>query len=233
MSRYLAVIPAAGTGTRVGGSLPKQYLEVGNRPLLYFAIARLCAHAAIDRVCVVLSPADMHYGAFDWKPFAAKLSPLYVGGESRAATVLNALEALAGQAHAEDWILVHDAARPCLSANALDRLIDEVGEDRTGGLLAIPVADTLKRAGDDGRSIRTEPRAGLWQAQTPQMFRYGLLLRALRSCDLRQATDEAAAVEALGLRPRLVQSDATNLKVTHAKDLEMAELILNHATGKK
>ena len=233
MSRYLAVIPAAGTGTRVGGSLPKQYLEVGNRPLLYFAIARLCAHAAIDRVCVVLSPADRRYGAFDWKPFAAKLSPLYVGGESRAATVLNALEALAGQAHAEDWILVHDAARPCLSANALDRLIDEVGEDRTGGLLAIPVADTLKRASDDGRSIRTEPRTGLWQAQTPQMFRYGLLLRALRSCDLRQATDEAAAVEALGLQPRLVQSDATNLKVTHAKDLALAELILNHAAGQK
>jgi 2-C-methyl-D-erythritol 4-phosphate cytidylyltransferase len=233
MSRYIAVIPAAGTGTRVGGSLPKQYLEVGNHPLLYFAIARLCGHAAIDRVCVVLSPGDERFGTYDWKPFAAKLSPLYVGGESRAATVLNALEALADQAQAEDWILVHDAARPCLGAKALDRLIDEVGADRTGGLLAIPVADTLKRAGDDGRSIRTEPRSGLWQAQTPQMFRYDLLLRALRSCDLALATDEAAAVEALGVHPKLVQSDATNLKVTHAQDLALAKLILNYFAESK
>ncbi len=133
----------------------------------------------------------------------------------------------------DDWILVHDAARPCLSAQMLDRLIGEVGDDRSGGLLAVPVADTLKRAGDDGRSMRTESRTGLWQAQTPQMFRYDLLLRALRSCDLQQATDEAAAVEALGFKPKLVQSDATNLKVTHPRDLVLAELILKKLRGKK
>jgi 2-C-methyl-D-erythritol 4-phosphate cytidylyltransferase len=233
MSRYLAVIPAAGTGSRMGGRLPKQYLAVGDRPLLYYAIARLCTHPAIDRVCVILASDDRCFETYDWKPFAAKLEPLYVGGDSRAATVLNALERISGQANADDWILVHDAARPCLSARMLDRLIDEVGDDRSGGLLAVPVADTLKRADDDGRSIRTESRTGLWQAQTPQMFRYDLLLRALRSCDLGQATDEAAAVEALGLRPKLVQSDATNLKVTHAEDLALAELILNEAAGKK
>jgi 2-C-methyl-D-erythritol 4-phosphate cytidylyltransferase len=111
--------------------------------------------------------------------------------------------------------------------------MDEVGEDPSGGLLAMPVADTLKRADDEGRSIRTEPRAGLWQAQTPQMFRYHLLLRALRSCDLRQATDEAAAVEALGFKPKLVHSDATNLKVTHAKDLALAQLILTEAAERR
>ena len=233
MSRYLGVIPAAGTGSRMGGTLPKQYLAVGDRPLLYYAIARLCTHPAIDRVCVILASDDHRFETYDWKPFAAKLEPLYVGGDSRAATVLNALERISSHAHVDDWILVHDAARPCLSAQMLDRLIDEVGDDRSGGLLAVPVADTLKRAGDDRRSIRTESRTGLWQAQTPQMFRYDLLLRALRSCDLEQATDEAAAVEALGFQPMLVQSDATNLKVTHAQDLALAELILNQAAGKK
>ena len=233
MSRYLAVIPAAGTGSRMGGTLPKQYLAVGDRPLLYHAIDRLCTHPAIGRVCVILAADDRRFETYDWKPFAAKLEPLYVGGDSRAATVLNALERISRQANADDWILVHDAARPCLSARLLDRLIDEVGDDRAGGLLAVPVADTLKRADHDGRSIRTESRTGLWQAQTPQMFRYDLLLRALRSCDLAQATDEAAAVEVLGLHPKLVQSDATNLKVTHAQDLALAELILNEAAGKK
>ena len=233
MSRYLAIIPAAGTGSRMGGTLPKQYLAIGDRPLLYYAIARLCAHPAIDRVCVILASDDRRFETYDWKPFAAKLEPLCVGGDSRAVTVLNALDAISGQANADDWILVHDAVRPCLSADMLDRLIDEVGDDRSGGLLAVPVADTLKRADGDGRSIRTESRTGLWQAQTPQMFRYDLLLRALRSCDLAQATDEAAAVEALGLRPKLVQSDATNLKVTHALDMALAELLLNKAAGRK
>ena len=228
MSRYLAIIPASGTGSRMGGTLPKQYLAVGDRPLLYHAIARLCTHPAIDRVCVILASDDRRFETYDWKPFAAKLEPLYVGGDSRAATVLNALERISGRANADDWILVHDAARPCLSARMLDRLIDEVGDDRSGGLLAVPVADTLKRADDDGRSIRTESRTGLWQAQTPQMFRYDLLLRALRACDLAQATDEAAAVEALGLKPKLVQSDAINFKVTHAHDLALAELILKN-----
>jgi 2-C-methyl-D-erythritol 4-phosphate cytidylyltransferase len=233
MSRYLAVIPAAGSGSRMGQILPKQYLTVGERPLLYYAIARFCTHPAIDRVCVNLAPDDNRFETYDWKPFSAKLESLYAGGESRAATVLNALERMAGHARPDDWVLVHDAARPCLSAQMLDRLIDEVGDDRSGGLLAIPVADTLKRAGEDRRSIRTESRTGLWQAQTPQMFRYELLLRALRSCDLEQATDEAAAVEALGFQPKLVQSDATNLKVTHTQDLALAELILNQAAENK
>jgi len=233
MPRYLAVIPAAGSGSRIGATLPKQYLALEGRPLLYYAIARLCSHPAIERVCVVLAPNDRRFETYDWKPFAAKLEPLYVGGDSRAATVLSALERLVGKTAADDWILVHDAARPCLSAQMLDRLIDEVGEDRAGGLLAVPVADTLKRASDDGRSVRTESRAGLWQAQTPQMFRYDLLLRALRSCDLRLATDEASAVEALGFQPKLVKSDVINLKVTHVQDLALAELILNQSAGIK
>ena len=228
MSRYIAVIPAAGTGSRMGGALPKQYASVRDRPLLYYAIARLCAHPSIHRVCVILASDDRRFETYDWTPFAVRLEPLYVGGDSRAATVLNALERISNQTNVDDWILVHDAARPCLSAQMLDRLIDEVGDDHAGGLLAIPVADTLKRADGERRSIRTESRTGLWQAQTPQMFRYNLLLRALRSCDLGEATDESAAVEALGVKPKLVQSDATNLKVTHLHDLAHAELILKN-----
>jgi 2-C-methyl-D-erythritol 4-phosphate cytidylyltransferase len=231
MSRYFAIIPAAGTGSRMGGTSPKQYLAVGGRPLLYYAVARLCAHSVIDRIYVVLASDDRRFETYDWKPFAAKLEPLYVGGDLRAATVLNALEGISGHTNVDDRILVHDAARPCLSAQMLDRLIHEVGDDPAGGLLAMPVADTLKRADGDRRSIRTESRTGLWQAQTPQMFRYDLLLRALRACDPGQATDEAAAVEALGLKPKLVQSDATNLKVTHAHDLALAELILKNIGG--
>lgn len=233
MSRYLAIIPAAGTGTRMGAVLPKQYLGCDGRPLLYHAISRLCAHPAIEQVCLVLAPGDCQFETYDWQRFSAKLQPLYAGGPSRAASVLNALEHLNGGARADDWILVHDAARPCLSAPLLERLIVEVGEDRCGGLLAVPVTDTLKRAGHDDRSIATQARAGLWQAQTPQMFRYDLLLRAFRSCDLTKITDEAAAVETLGLRPKLVHSDATNFKVTHAPDLVLAQLLLQQATEKK
>lgn len=226
MSRYRAIIPAAGSGTRVGARVPKQYLVCEGRPLLYYAIARLCAHRAIEQVSVVLAPEDALFASYDWRPFSSKLQPLYTGGPSRAASVHNALERLADVAAADDWILVHDAARPCLSAALLQRLLDEVGEDACGGLLAVPVSDTLKRAGGQGRSIGTQSRDRLWQAQTPQMFRYDLLLRALRSSDPREITDEAAAVEALGLQPKLVCSDASNFKVTQPQDFALAQLLL-------
>ena len=124
----------------------------------------------------------------------------------------------------DDWILVHDAARPCLSQAMLATLIGELTDDPVGGILAVPVADTLKRAGEAQRIAATEPRDGLWQAQTPQMFRYGLLTEALEKC--RAVTDEASAVEALGLSPKLVRSETTNLKVTYPADLAMAGLIL-------
>jgi 2-C-methyl-D-erythritol 4-phosphate cytidylyltransferase/2-C-methyl-D-erythritol 2,4-cyclodiphosphate synthase len=232
MPRYFAIIPAAGAGSRMAGVLPKQYREINGHPLLYFAIARLCAHAAIDHVFVALAPDDARFRTYDWKPFASKLTSLQAGGATRAATVLNALEALKGDAVEDDWILVHDAARPCLSEGMLDHLIAEVADDDCGGLLSVPVADTLKRAGaSERRVVQTESRSGLWQAQTPQMFRYGLLLRALRSADPGQITDEAGAIEALGFHPKLVQSDASNLKVTHEQDLALARLILEHGDG--
>ena len=226
MSRYFALIPAAGAGSRMGQSLPKQYLPILGRPLLHHSVAQLCAHPMVERVYAVLAPADRWFNEHDWNPFGAKLVALYAGGESRAETVRNGLQRMEGDVSDDDWILVHDAARPCVTAALLDRLISEIGADQTGGLLAVPLADTLKRADSNARVVATEPRAGLWQAQTPQMFRYGLLTRALQSVELAEITDEASAIERLGMQPLLIASDITNLKVTYPEDLALAELIL-------
>jgi 2-C-methyl-D-erythritol 4-phosphate cytidylyltransferase len=152
---------------------------------------------------------------------------LRCGGETRARSVLNGLRAIAGKVGAEDQILVHDAARPCLTGEAIDRLIEQVADHAAGGLLAEPLADTLKREDGGGRILRTESREALWRAQTPQMFRYGTLIKALEGAELEGVTDEAGAVERLGLRPLLVRSGATNLKVTYAEDLRLAGLILD------
>ena len=150
-------------------------------------------------------------------------------GRTLAETVLNGLDAIAKTCSPEDWVLVHDAARPCLPDEMLARLLDEVADDPVGGLLAVPVADTLKRAAADtahgARAEATVPRAGLWQAQTPQMFRHGTLSQALRSAG-SDITDEASAIEQLGLQPRLIESDSRNLKVTYPQDLELAGMIL-------
>ena len=226
MARYYALIPAAGEGSRVGGDLPKQYLELAGRPLLYHAVRRLAAHPLLEQVFVVLAPGDERFARCDWSAFAGKLEPLYCGGATRAASVFNGLLAANDAIGATDWVLVHDAARPCLDRPDLDRLIGELGEDATGGLLALPVADTLKRADGEARVLHTESRENLWQAQTPQMFRYRLLVEALRASDPAAITDEAGAVENFGLRPKLVMGDARNLKVTYPQDLELAELIL-------
>lgn len=226
MARYFALIPAAGAGSRMGSELPKQYLEIAGKPLLYYAVRRLAMHPRIEQVFVVLAPGDQRYARFDWSAFAGKLEPLYCGGEARAASVFHGLLAANDAIDASDWVLVHDAARPCLGKADLDRLIVEVGEDATGGLLAVPVADTLKRASRDRLVMRTELREDLWQAQTPQMFRCRLLVEALRVANPAVITDEAGAIENLGLHPKLVMGDARNLKVTYPQDLALAELIL-------
>ena len=232
MPRYFALIPAAGSGVRMAGELPKQYHELSGRPLLHYAVACLCAHPTIEQVFVVLAQDDTRFGRYDWGSFAPKLEPLYCGGETRAASVFNGLLAVRDAVAATDWVLVHDAARPCLARDALDRLIDEVSDDDAGGLLAVPVTDTLKRANGEGRVAQTEPREQLWGAQTPQMFRYRLLLEALRAIDHKLATDEACAMEHLGFKAQLVKGDARNIKVTYPEDLRLAELILNsHRAG--
>jgi 2-C-methyl-D-erythritol 4-phosphate cytidylyltransferase len=222
MTQFYALVPAAGFGARMGHELPKQYLPLAGHPMIYHAIATLCACAEITTVFVVLSVHDSLFDTFDWSRFGDKLQPLYCGGETRADTVLNGL--LASELEPDDWVLVHDAARPCLANAHLTKLINELKDDPIGGILAVPVADTLKRASADGRIQQTENREQLWQAQTPQMFRAGLLAQALQQCKI--VTDEASAIEALGLHPKLVAGDSTNFKVTYPQDLRMAELLL-------
>lgn len=229
MTRNFALVPAAGTGTRMGDEQPKQYHLLAGQPMIRHALEALCASPRIQRVFVVLAEQDDLWERFDWSELGVKLSLLRCGGPTRADSVLNGLTAISAVVKPDDWVLVHDAARPCLSAEQLDRLIERVGNDDIGGILAVPVADTLKRAGPDGRIERTVSREHLWQAQTPQMFRYGHLHEALSRS--RIVTDEAGALETQGHRPLLVASDASNLKVTYPADLALAEKILLERKG--
>jgi len=222
--RFFGLIPAAGAGERMGQAQPKQYLDLRGRPMLYHSVKALLADARIDTVFVVLAPADHEFKQHPWEEFGERLAPLYCGGATRHDSVLNGLVAASSTVEPDDWMLVHDAARPCLAQQELGRLLDALAADEVGGILGVPVADTLKRADASGRIQATVPRERLWQAQTPQMFRHGLLLQALgRTAKL---SDEAGAVEAMGLQPKLVQGAATNLKVTYAEDLQLAQTIL-------
>ncbi len=222
--RRFVLIPAAGTGSRVAAAVPKQYLPLAGQPLLSRTLAVFCQRADIAGIWVVIAPEDIHYarclGTLD------KVSVLRCGGASRAETVKNGLEALVGIAQIDDWVLVHDAARPCLTQTDLDRLLREVGEDPVGGLLALPVADTLKRADTAARVHETVARSGLWAAQTPQMFRFGLLRQAFAKPGALYTTDESQAIEAFGLAPKLVLGNPRNLKVTYAEDLVLADRLL-------
>lgn len=222
MIEFHALVPAAGFGARMGHELPKQYLPLAGRPMIFHALNTLCACPYISTVFVVLSPEDTLFHSYDWSCFGDKLQTLYCGGETRADTVLNGL--LASEIEPDDWVLVHDAARPCLTRKHLEKLIAELKDDAVGGILAVPVADTLKRADATQHVLETENRELLWQAQTPQMFRAGLLAQALQQC--KNVTDEASAIEAMGLHPRLVAGDTSNFKVTYPQDLLMAELLI-------
>jgi 2-C-methyl-D-erythritol 4-phosphate cytidylyltransferase len=224
VARCIGLIPAAGEGARLGGETPKQYLELAGRPMVAHAAAALLAHPAVELAFVVLAPDDERWATHDWSAFQDRLAPLWCGGATRRDSVLNGLIAMANVVDPEDWVLVHDAARPCLAREDLARLIENVGDDDVGGILAVPLADTLKRSDEAGRIAATAPRDGLWLAQTPQMFRHGTLLRAIGGAG--HVTDEASAVEALGLRPRLVPGSGRNLKVTFAGDALMAETLL-------
>lgn len=221
---YFALVPAAGGGARMGAECPKQYLPLAGRPLIHHTLMALSAVPAIQKIFVVLAPDDGYWSGFDWSSLSARIEVLTCGGATRAESVTNGLRVMARSVAADDWVMVHDAARACLLPEHVQKLINEVGDDPVGGLLAIPVADTLKRAQDHQRVAATVARDGLWQAQTPQMFRHGLLLDALEFAPA--VTDEASAVEALGLHPKLVAADAMNLKVTYPIDLKLAEWIL-------
>lgn len=226
MSEFFALVPAAGFGARMGNELPKQYLPLAGQPMIWYALNTLCSNPQIKTVFVVLAPDDSQYQQYDWSVCGDKLQPLYCGGSTRAESVANGL--LVSELEPDDWVLVHDAARPCLTHAHLDKMIAELHDDKVGGILAVPVADTLKRSDALQRIECTEPREKLWQAQTPQMFRAGLLAQALQQGFQlgKSVTDEASAVEAMGLQPKLVEGDSSNFKVTYPQDIRLAELLL-------
>jgi len=222
--RFHALIPAAGGGTRFGAARPKQYLMLAGKPVLVHSIERLSLAMPLEGTHVLLAPDDSHY-AHVVGPRAG-VTALRCGGSTRAATVRNGLAALRGIAGEADWIVVHDAVRPCIDAASLCRLRAELGDDPVGGLLAVPMASSLKRSDAVRRIVRTEPRDHLWNAQTPQMFRYGVLCEALDRAGADAATDESQAVEGLGLHPRLVMGSRINFKITYPDDLALAEALL-------
>ena len=209
---------------RLGDALPKQYLDLNGFPMIYHALAALTAVARISKVIVVLAPGDRHWDSFEWSTLRNKLEVARCGGASRGESVLSGLRHLAPIMDSGDWVMVHDAARPCIRVALIEQFLDELEDDPVGGLLAQPLADTLKAADDNLRVARTVPRAGLWCAQTPQMFRFGMLRDAL--LQRPGSTDESQAIEALGHSPRLVAGDSANIKVTFAPDLRLARRFL-------
>jgi 2-C-methyl-D-erythritol 4-phosphate cytidylyltransferase len=221
-----AVVPAAGSGRRMGAEVPKQYLPLRGRSVLDHALAALLDHPALRRVVVAVAADDDR-----WRGGEHADDPRVrwvTGGAERCHSVLNALAALAAEAATDDWVLVHDAARPCLGHDDLHRLVDALRDHPVGGLLGAPVRDTMKRCAADGAVLATVDRAGLWHAHTPQMFRFGLLRSALQAALAagELVTDEAAAVERAGLVPRMVEGSFGNIKVTRPQDLPLAELFL-------
>lgn len=246
-----ALIPCAGSGSRAGAGLPKQYRELAGHPMIWYALAAFSACESISATALVLAPDDLPLEArFGAAAFAGlRFDTAFVGGQSRHESVLNGLRHLAQLGAADqDWVLVHDAARPGLTPLMIDTLIRAVEGDHgdgpdaaIGGILAVPVPDTLKRAeaeplqgspsvqpAQPSRIGGTVPREGLWQAQTPQMFRVGVLRQALEDALASGAvvTDEASAIERLGLKPRLVNGSLRNFKVTYPEDFALAEVLL-------
>lgn len=221
-----AIVPAAGRGARFGGEVPKQYLDAAGQPLLAHTLQALLAHPSVEGAVVVLAEGDTHWPG--WQAIADKPLLTCIGGSERADSVLAGLAALPDSVRPDDFVLVHDAARPNLGHEDLDQLLTRGRNDPVGAILAIPVRDTLKRAGDDGGIDGTEPRERLWRALTPQLFRRLQLTRALEAA--RDAgiavTDESMAMEGQGHRPLLVEGADDNFKVTTPSDLALFESIL-------
>ncbi|OOZ41201.1 2-C-methyl-D-erythritol 4-phosphate cytidylyltransferase [Solemya pervernicosa gill symbiont] len=223
---YWGVLPAAGVGSRMGSEIPKQYLKLGNCPVIEHTLNRLTSHPMITGVVVALSAEDDHYPYP--KSFHGKSLTTVIGGAERCHSVLKALNYLITVADSEDWVLIHDAARPCLRHSDIDLLIGSLSEDAVGGLLGVPVSDTVKRSDERQRVTETVCREGLWRALTPQMFRLGRIVDALQSALEAGAlvTDDASAMERMGWMPKMVVGHADNIKITHPYDLAQAELYL-------
>ncbi len=223
---FWAVIPAAGTGSRMQSDIPKQYLQLNGKTVIEHTLDAFCENKKIKGIIVAVSAQDTL-----WKSLAISSHPKIkttLGGAERCHSVLNCLQFLADMAATDDWVLVHDAARPCINSVEIDHLINKLVDHPVGGLLALPVRDTMKRAGKDNIVSETVDREGLWHALTPQMFRLADLTHALQqSIEKNQmVTDEAQAMEKMGLKPLLVEGQAGNIKITRKDDLALAELYL-------
>lgn len=225
MTQFHVLIPSAGSGSRMQSAAPKQYLPLNGKPILRHAIDIFEAMPAISQVFIVIAPEDAYWSE-GLLQGCHKTQVLSCGGDSRAASVYQGLLAMASRVHGDDWVLVHDAARPGVDAHMVQRLMDAVGPTEVGGLLALPLADTLKRADAKQHVAATIPREALWQAQTPQMFRVGLLKHALATHLQRQPTDEAQAMEWAGYMPKLVLGDLKNLKITYPHDIAVVSALM-------
>jgi 2-C-methyl-D-erythritol 4-phosphate cytidylyltransferase len=223
---YWAVVPAAGVGKRMGSDIPKQYLPLAGKTVIEHTVANLLQHRHIQTIVVATSCEDRWWSEY----FSSDNERIIqvTGGEERCHSVCNGLKHLMRLAPPEDWVLVHDAARPCLRGEDMDRLIETLHDHPIGGLLALPVSDTLKRASAKGEVLETVNREGLWRAMTPQMFRLGKLYKSLMEVIAAgvQVTDEASAMEWAGFSPRLVEGYPDNIKITHPQDLIQAEAFL-------
>lgn len=232
--RFFAVVPAAGVGSRFGSDIPKQYTPIAGQAVLLHTLERLLLCERLVGVALVLSPHDAYFQGLVLPAWAQteRLQVLYCGGDSRAESVRNGIQVLikSGSVKAADWLLVHDAARCCLPSDALNRLLAVAHTDVEGAILALPVADTLKKQDANGIIAHTVERKGLWQAQTPQMFRAKALQDALSIENLDAITDEASAMELQGVQANLVLGDVRNLKLTLAQDASLVELLLNSGT---
>lgn len=222
-----AIIPAAGIGRRMRSKVPKQYLNLNGRPIIETSLARIGSLSYVSQLVVMLNPEDSI-----WPTLGLEKNPRIVcqfGGENRYQTVLYGLRYLRSMAADDDWVLVHDAARPCVRRKDVDNLLQQIADHPVGGLLGAPVDNTMKLVDENQEVISTVDRVNVWSALTPQVFRFRLLLEALEAVDKSQktVTDEATAVELLGYRPKMVLGNRDNIKITHPNDLSLAAQILS------
>ncbi|GAB4305500.1 MAG: 2-C-methyl-D-erythritol 4-phosphate cytidylyltransferase [Methylophaga sp.] len=221
-----AVVPAAGIGSRMQADRPKQYLLLNDKPLLQHTLERLASHPRINGIVVALAEQDPWWAGLDLQLDCELL--IADGGRERADSVLNAVDKLAGHISGDPWLLVHDAARPCLRHSDIDRMLEQLQAHEVGGILGIPITETVKRVDEQQRIVETVDRRGIWRAATPQMFRLQLLKQALKAAAEQgtPVTDEASAIELAGLRPMMVEGHQDNIKVTLPQDLALARLYL-------
>jgi len=229
-ARIWAVVPAGGTGSRMNAVTPKQYMHVGGRTVIEQSLARICQCPLVDRVVIGIAKADLNWSELDFKN--EKLAGVVEAGTERVDTVENCLQFIVEQGGEDDWALVHDAARPCVRVSDINRLVETVIGCVDGGILALPLSDTIKRGGHSsaaGIVLETVPRDGLWRAMTPQLFKVGELLSAIQRARVNglSLTDEASAMEVTGAQTILVPCSPDNIKITLPQDIQFAEMILN------